>query len=151
MKLYFKKCIVLFWAFWWLIAFWTDLVGALAHIGLITKPWAPDTNYPHLVASLKMYPGATLLAPFFYAAIIFGCFISAFLFCRAVLASHKPLDIYLKKVDLAFIFSLLFWFAFCLADQLVMKFDLEENHMVQAGFEFLSYLSLYLLPNHHTK
>ena len=29
---------------------------------------------------------------------------------------------------------------------MVMKFDLEENHMVQGGFELLTFSSLYLLP-----
>ena len=150
-KLYFKKSIVLFWTLWWLIALWTDVVGALAHQGLLLKSWAPDANYPHLLQSLKMYPYAEILAPVFYGAIILGCFISSAFFCRASFSLTKPPSIWLKRADLAFITSLCLWFAFCIADQMVMKFDLEENHMVQAGFEFLSYLSLYLLPNSDNK
>lgn len=147
----FKKLIIVFWTIWWLVALWTDAVGVLAHMGLLKKTWAPDTNYPFLVDSLKMYPVSPWFTRFLYGGIIFWSFLSTLAFCRATLSLTKPHDYWMKQADLAFMISLTFWLAFFIGDQFVMKFSLEENHMVQGGFQWLTYLSLYLLPNDETK
>ncbi|MDD3265851.1 MAG: hypothetical protein PHC75_01555 [Burkholderiales bacterium] len=145
MQILFKRIIVIFWALWWLIALWTDVVGAVAHLGYVTASWAPDNNYPFLVKSLAMYNVPTSLPAFFYAGINIFSFICVVLFGRAVFALNK--SNWLEKANIAFIFSLSYWFMFFLADQLIMNFDLEQNHMVQGGFQLLCYLTLYILPN----
>ncbi|KTC94613.1 hypothetical protein [Legionella erythra] len=147
----FKKLIILFWFFWWLIAFWTDIVGVLAHNGWLIKTWAPDANYPFLVESLKMYPVPAWVPQWSFAGIILWSLLSTLAFGWAALALFKPDARWRRRADWAFIISLCYWLAFFLADQLVMKFDLEENHMVQGGFELLTYLSLYLLPEAQTQ
>lgn len=143
----FKKCIVVFWAAWWFIALWTDVVGALAHFGFLKATWAPDLNYPFLAESLKMYHVPAWLVNMFFAGIIAWSFLATSTFIYASLALHKSRAIWMQRAQTAFIISLLYWLAFFLADQIVMKFDLEENHMVQGGFMLLSYLALYLLPD----
>ncbi|MEP3278328.1 MAG: hypothetical protein ABJN26_00090 [Stappiaceae bacterium] len=50
-------------------------------------------------------------------------------------------------MDSAFIISLGLWFAFFLADQIFLKFDLEQNHMVQGGFQLLCFFALYVLTD----
>lgn len=141
----FKKIIIIFWALWWIIALWTDLIGVLAHNGWLVKTWAPDSNYPFLIASLKMYNPPDWLAPVSFAGIILWSLLSTLAFCWAALGLGRP-D-WRHRADWAFIISISYWLAFFLADQMVMKFDLEQNHMVQAGFELLTYLTLYLLPS----
>lgn len=142
----FKKIIILFWTLWWLIALWTDVVGILAHNGLLQKSWAPDTNYPFLVESLKMYAVPVWFPQVCMAAILLWSLVSTLAFCRASFSLNKSSTVWMPRADLAFIISITYWFAFFLADQAVMKFDLEENHMVQGGFQLLSYLTLYLIP-----
>ena len=56
-------------------------------------------------------------------------------------------DKWYTNVNMAFIFSMVYWMLFFLADQIVMNYDLEQNHMVQGGFELLSYLAIHLLPD----
>lgn len=146
-NLFFKKLIVVFWALWWLIAFWTDVVGGLAHLNLVHASWAPDTNFPFLVSTLKMYSAPLWFSWIAFVGIILWSAASAFLFLAASLSFNQAPDIWLKRARVAFIVSLSYWLAFFLADQMVMKFDLEENHMVQGGFELLTFLSLYLLPD----
>lgn len=146
-NLFFKKDLVLFWAIWWLIAFWTDVVGGLAHLGYLQAAWAPDSNYPFLVDSLKMYNAPGWLITFFFIGILLWSLLSALAFCWASLALGKSPAIWMSRARAAFIISLSFWLAFFLADQLIMKFDLEENHMVQGGFELLCFLTMYLLPS----
>lgn len=144
---YFKKIILLFWALWWLIALWTDLVGALAHLGFLQKSWAPDINYPFLVQSLGIYPLPLWFPAFLFSTILFYLVLICLAFLWATLALAKQEAIWRKRADIAFILSLSFWFAFFLGDQFIMKYDLEQNHMVQGGLQLLSYLCLYCLPS----
>jgi hypothetical protein len=144
---FFKKSIIIFWTLWWLIAFWTDIVGALAHHNVLQATWAPDTNYPFLAASLKMYHVPEWFTELLFAAIILWSLATTIAFCWACVALNKAHTIWMKRMQTAFILSLSFWMAFFLADQVVMKFDLEENHMVQGGFQFLTFLAMYLLPD----
>lgn len=142
----FKKIIIIFWFLWWLIALWTDVTGGLAHLGLLKASWAPDGNYPFLKESLKMYSLPDWIPVFLFISIILCSLISTGLFFRVCLSLRHDKSLWMKRADTAFIFSLTFWLAFFLADQCVMKFDLEENHMVQGGFQLLTYLALYCLP-----
>lgn len=146
----FKKLIVVFWTFWWLIAFWTDIVGALAHIKFISASWAPDKNFPLLVESLDMYGMPSWVPALLFICILVLSFISAIsagLFCWASWALVHKRDIWMQRAEIAFIVSLTYWLAFFIADQFVMKFALEQNHMVQGGFQLLTFMALYLLPD----
>lgn len=142
----FKKIIIVYWTAWWLIALWTDFVGVFAHYGLLIKSWAPDTNLAFLIDSLKMYPLPASAPLLFFMCILLASFLSAASFIWVCASLHEEEKQWLPKADIAFLISLSFWLAFFLADQLVMKYDLEANHMVQGGFQLLTYLMLYLLP-----
>ncbi len=145
----FKKITVIFWTVWLAIMLWTDVIGGLAQLGWLHRAWAPNTNYPFLVASLAMYSPPAWLPAVFYGGIMLWELLATWLFLRASLAllCKKPLHIWLAYATHAYIFSILLWFAFFIADQLVMKFDLEANHMVQGGMMLLTFLALYLLPH----
>ncbi|KTD47552.1 hypothetical protein [Legionella quateirensis] len=143
---WFKKTIIIFWTLWWILTFWTDFIGMFAHLQLIKESWAPDANYPFLVESLKMYQVPALVPQLCFAGIMIWSFISSLAFIWTCLAMNQETERWMKRADTAFIISLSFWLAMFLADQLIMKFDLEENHMVQGGFQLLTYLALYILP-----
>ena len=142
----FNKTLIVFWAFWWLIAFWTDIVGGFAHLGILKASWAPDSNYPFLVSTLKMYQVPSVIPFIFFILILTWSLISTLVFFWASFALSQPREVWIARTRTAYIISLSFWLAFFLADQLVMKFDLEENHMVQGGFELLTFFALYILP-----
>jgi len=146
-KLGFKQIIILFWTAWWLIALWTDVVGGLSHLQWMHVSWANDANYIFLVQSLQMYHVPRWLPPLLFSGIIVWSFFSFVLFAWASLGVGLDRTPWMRRVDAAFGVSLCFWLAFFLADQWVLKFDLEENHMVQGGFELLTYLALYCLPD----
>lgn len=146
-----KKIIIIYWTFWWLIALWTDLVGGLAHYGLLMKSWAPDTNLPFLIDALKMYPLPSLAPFLLFICILFGSFLATASFLWVSLSLHHDEAIWMRRADVAFLISLSFWLAFFLADQIIMNYDLEANHMIQGGFQWLTYLVLYLLPCENPK
>lgn len=144
----FKKIVIFFWAIWWLIALWTDLVGGLAHLDILKKSWAPDLNYPFLEASLKMYSAPEGIIASLFIAILAWSLLSTLAFLWAALGTlTKNTKVWMQRAQVAFTISLTYWLAFFIADQLVMKYDLEQNHMVQGGFQLLTFLALYCLPN----
>ena len=142
----FKRAIVLFWALWWLLAFLTDLLGALKETGVIAAPWLPHSNYPCLVESLAPYGMPAWLPPLLFAGIIAWALLSAILLGLAAATPTHPQDRWQRRVNAAFVVSLGLWLAFFLADQIVMKFELEVNHMVQGGFQLLCLMAIHLLP-----
>ncbi len=144
-NLFLKRALILFWGIWWFIAFLTDVIGGLYHLQIITTSWFPNTNYLFLVESLQKYYAPAWLPAILYAGIILLSGISTALFISAVINFRKPS--WLSHASTAFIFSICYWLIFFLADQLLMNFSLEENHMVQGGFELLCYLAICLLPH----
>ena len=147
----FKKIIILFWTFWWLIALWTDVVGGLVHWHGLQVSWANDDNYVFLVQSLQMYAVPAWVPAVCYFGIMAWSGLSVVLFAWSSVGLGLKNSIWMRRADLAFTVSLSFWLAFFVMDQLLLKFALEQNHMVQGGFELLTYLALYSLPDESAK
>jgi hypothetical protein len=146
----FKRLILLFWALWWLLAFLTDLIGGLKEIGVVAASWLPHSNYPDLVESLAPYDTPGWLPPVLFVGIVAWSLLSTLLFAIAASTPRQPAERWRRRLNRAFIVSLGLWLAFFLADQVVMKFGFEENHMVQGGFQLLTFLAIYLLPEENS-
>lgn len=142
-----KKITIIFWTLWWLIALWTDIVGALTHFKMLHVSWAPDTNYLNLEQSLLMYNVSSWLPFVLFIGILLCSAIATAFFFWASLGLRCDYKVWLKRANRAHIIALIYWLLFFLADQMVMKFDFEQNHMVQGGFQLLTFYLLYLLPN----
>lgn len=142
----FKKTIIVFWAIWWLIILWTDSVSAAAHLGVLNASWAPD-KYTYFASTLNMYHVPAWFPAFLYVCILIWAFFTVITFMWACFSLNKNKTVWLYRANIAFIISLVFWFAFLIADQIIMRYDIEQIHIVQGGFQLLSFLSLYLLPD----
>jgi hypothetical protein len=141
-----KKCIVLFWALWWSIALLTDIFSGLKQLNLYSASWILNNNYPFLVQSLQQYSAPGWLPALLFMLIIIWCFISASAFWIAACTS-KDNPQWTSRVNAAFVISLLLWLAFFIGDQIIRDYVVEQNHMVQGGFQLLTFIALYCLPN----
>lgn len=143
----FKRAILVFWALWWLVAFLTDVLGGLQKIGVIGATGLPLTNYSFLVKSLAMYHVPGWLPAVFFVGIVAWSGLSTLLFALAAATPPQPAARWRQRMNTAFILSLGLWLVFFLADQVILNFDLEENHMVQGGFQLLTFMAMYVLPD----
>lgn len=136
---YFKKLLIIFWGVWWLSALWTDVVGGLAYLGVLQAEWAPAKNYPFLVESLKMYPLYSWIPTVLFMGIIvwMSLIVGYFLVTILAIATKKP---FWRLANQSFAISMGLWLAFLLADQMIMNYQLEANHMVQACFQLLCWI-----------
>jgi hypothetical protein len=131
-----------YWLAWWSCQLWIDVTGSMRSMGWIDAPWGYLGNYHFLVQSLEIFsvpnwfPGLLLLIIIIWLAII------CLLFLLATINLIRVGDRWIFWTNHAFICSFLLWMAFFIADQLVLHFDVEQNHMVQASFEFLCFLFL---------
>ena len=143
----FKRLLLVFWTLWWLVAFLTDFIEALQEIDVIPATGLPLTNYPFLVKSLAPYHVPAFLPPVLYVGIITWSLLSTLLFALAAMTPLQPATRWWHRANMAFIVSLGLWLTFFLADQIILNFDLEQNHMVQGGFQLLTFVAIHLLPD----
>ena len=94
-----------------------------------------------------MYHVSPVLPAFLYLGILTWVSVILIMFLWASLGINKDQKIWQARANIAFITSLVLWFAFMIADQIIMRYDIEQIHMMQGGFQFLSFLALYLLPD----
>ena len=147
MRIFFKQGLVGFWFLWWAFAFLTDFIGGLELLGVTSTNWFDGHNYPFLEKTLEPFGATSSVDVALFVGIILWALLSAGLFLIALLTPYAQKDLWMKRADLAYIVSLGLWLAFFLATQVVMNFDLEENLMVQGGFQLLCYLTIYILPD----
>lgn len=101
-------------------------------LGWFSENWLPHSNYPYLVKTIALYDPPRFLARLLFAGIICWLFLSTVFFVRAVFSSTLRRDV---------------WLALFSADQIVMQFGLEQNHMVQTGFQLPTFLAIHTLPD----
>lgn len=142
----FKQMTVFTWALWWSIALATDFTEALQDFGWLQLRWHAE-NYPFLVTTLSKYGLPEWVSLVCYVGIILWMIGLTILFWRAAITPYAQRATWLSRVNLAFTVGLGLWFAFYLADQLVLDFSLEQNHMVQGNAMFISFIALYVLPD----
>lgn len=136
----FCKFLPFYWLFWWATALWTDVTGAMKVVGLIDAKWAYADNYHFLVKSLHMYSIPSWLPAVFLILIIMSLAAVTAVFAMACYLQIKQRPQWETWTVYAFMLSLCLWMGFFIADQLIMNFDLEQNHMVQGGFEMLCFI-----------
>ncbi|MEQ8781815.1 MAG: hypothetical protein RIE06_19300 [Roseibium album] len=104
--IFFKRTLMLFWVLWWLVAFLTDLGGAMLQLGWFSENWLPHSIYPYLVKTIALYDPRQFLARLLFAGIICWLFLSTAFFVRAVFTSTLRRDVWIARVNSAFINSL---------------------------------------------
>lgn len=143
----FKRLIVVTWALWWVIAFLTDFLGAMQDLGWFGLVWLQTGNYPAIVQAIGPFGAPSWLAITLFAGVIVWSFLSALFLSVAAIMPARPGRYWMAWVNAGFIISLAEWFAFLIADQIVQEYDLEGNHMEQAGVQLLCFIALHLLPD----
>lgn len=147
----FCRFLPVYWMLWWGSALWTDVTGALKVLGWLDAKWAFADNYKFLVKSLQLYPIPHWLPAIFLVSIIIWIAVATASFAIAVYYQIKQRPQWQEWTSYAFIVSLGLWMAFFIADQMIMNFDLEQNHMVQASFEMLCFIFFVMITEYHSE
>ena len=124
-----KLAILAFWAAWFAIVFLTNLFGALRTAGILAPEWKfASKNYEMVQKAVSVYSPPPWVARYLFLGVLAWQFTAAGLFAWALQASSRSGAIALPQVDMAFASGILLWAAFMIADEITIKYAMEQPH-----------------------
>jgi len=145
--LFLKLAILAFWAAWFAIVFLTNLFGALRAAGILPPEWKfASKNYEMVQKAVSIYGPPAWIARFLFAGVLAWQFLAACLFAWALQASVVAGTIAMTSADLAFTTGILLWAAFMIADEITIKYAMEQPHELLFIAQVACVLALHSLP-----
>jgi hypothetical protein len=124
-----KLAILAFWAAWFAIVFLTNLFGALRAAGVLAPEWKfASKNYEMVQKAVSIYSAPTWVARFLFLGVLAWQFTASCLFAWALQASARLGAVAMPQVDTAFAAGILLWAAFMIADEITIKYAMEQPH-----------------------
>jgi hypothetical protein len=124
-----KLAILAFWAAWFAIVFLTNLFGALRAAGTLPPEWKfASKNYEWVQKAVSIFSPPPWVARFLFLGVLAWQFVAACLFAWALQASLQLGAIAAAQADIAFAAGILLWAAFMIADEITLKYAMEQPH-----------------------
>ena len=137
--MYFLKLgLLLAWAAWFSIVTLTNVFSALKATGVLGPSWRfASKNYPMVVKAVSIYDSPPWLPKLLFLGVVAWQALAATFFWYALAASGAAGIIDAAAVNLAFGTGMLLWMAFMIADEITIKYGMEQPHellfIAQAG------------------
>ena len=124
-----KIALLLFWAAWFSIVFATNLASALKASGMLPLSWkfAPK-NYEMVRKAVSVYSAPAWLPRLLFLGVLAWQLVAALLFWSALAVSGGAGVPDLALVNAACGAGILLWAAFMIADEVTIKYALEQPH-----------------------
>ena len=124
-----KLAIVAFWAAWFAIVFLTNLFDLLRAAGVLPAEWKfASRNYQMVQKAVSLYEPPPWVARVLFLGVLAWQFLATCLFAWALQASVRSGSLAMAPVDRAFAAGILLWAAFMLADEITIKYAMEQPH-----------------------
>jgi hypothetical protein len=124
-----KLAILAFWAAWFAIVFLTNLFGALKAAGSLPPEWKfASKNYELVQKAVSIYEPPAWVPRLLFLGVLAWQFLAACLFAWALLASVQVGAIAATPTQVAFGAGILLWAAFMIADEITIKYAMEQPH-----------------------
>ena len=128
--MYFLKLgLLFFWAAWFTIVTATNVTSALKAMGVLGPSWRfASKNYPMVVKAVSLYDAPAWLPKLLFMGVLAWQGLAAALFWYALAASGAAGVIAAAPVNAAFAAGILLWGAFMIADEITIKYAMEQPH-----------------------
>ncbi|HTU93159.1 MAG TPA: hypothetical protein VMF69_23975 [Gemmataceae bacterium] len=141
-----KRLLLLFWAVWLSVVFFSNLADAGKGLGLLGESWAfASGNWKLIQETTARYKFPPAVNAILFACVILWEGAAAVLFWRAGW-SFRGRSSAGKAVYWAFTISLLLWGAFLIADEIFLVYPLESTHLRLFVAHLATLLAVELLP-----
>jgi hypothetical protein len=141
-----KLALLAFWAAWFAIVFLTNLFGALRAAGVLAPGWKfASKNYEMVRKAVSLYGPPDWVARFLFLGVLAWQFAAMCLFAWALQASFAQGAIALPQADAAFAAGIMLWAAFMIADEITIKYAMEQPHELLFIAQVASLLVMHLL------
>ena len=145
-SLHFLKLAVLaFWGAWFTIVCATNLFGALKAAGKLPPEWKfASKNYEMVVKAVSLYRAPAWVPKLLFAGVIAWQFGAAALFWYALASSGAAGSLDMAAVNAACAAGILLWAAFMVADEITLKYAMEQPHELLFIAQLASLLVMHL-------
>ena len=141
-----KLGLLLFWAAWFSVVFATNLASAMKAAGLLGPSWRfASKNYLLVVKAVSLYEAPAWVAKLLFLGVLAWQLIAAALFWYALASSGGAGIVHMHAADAAFAAGILLWAAFMIADEITIRYAMEQPHELLFIAQLASLLVMHLL------
>lgn len=127
--LFLKLAILAFWAAWFTIVFATNLFGALKAAEKLPAEWKfASKNYELVVKAVSLYEAPAWVPWLLFLGVMAWQLGAAALFWYALASSGSAGVLDMVAVNAACGAGILLWAAFMIADEITLKYGMEQPH-----------------------
>ena len=124
-----KLALLFFWAAWFSIVTVTNACSALKAVGVLGPSWRfASKNYPMVVKAVSLYDAPAWLPKLLFLGVVAWQALAAALFWYALAQSGAAGIVDMAAVNLACASGILLWGAFMIADEITIKYAMEQPH-----------------------
>ena len=144
--LFLKLAILAFWAAWFTIVLATNLFGALRAAGRLPAEWKfASKNYELVVKAVSLYEAPAWVPRLLFAGVMAWQLGTAALFWYALASSCAEGVLDMAAVNAACGAGILLWAAFMVADEITLKYAMEQPHELLFIAQLASLLAMHLI------
>jgi ubiquinone/menaquinone biosynthesis C-methylase UbiE len=141
-----KRILLIFWAIWFSVVFFSNLADALKGLALLPDTWAfASGNFKFIKETTARYGTSGFVNGVLFAGVIVWEGIASVLFWRAGWA-FQGRNSANKALYLAFTASLLLWGAFLIADEIFIAYPVAGTHLRLFVAQLVTLMAIELLP-----
>ena len=124
-----KLALLFFWGAWFSIVFATNLASAMKAAGWLGPSWKfASKNYLLVVKAVSLYEAPAWLPRLLFLGVLAWQLTAAALFWYALAASGGLGVIAMDAANAAFAAGILLWAAFMVADEITIRYAMEQPH-----------------------
>lgn len=133
-----KLALLFFWALWFSIVFLTNVFSAMKAAGRLPPSWKfASKNYEMVAKAVSLYQAPAWVPRLLFLGVVAWQLVAAALFWYALADT--------TVVNAAFGAGILLFAAFMIADELTMKYAMEQPHELLFIAQLASLLAMHLL------
>jgi hypothetical protein len=141
-----KLALLLFWASWFSIVFLTNVLGAMRAAGMVEPSWKfASKNYEMVAKAVSIYGAPPWVPRLLFLGVVAWQLCAAVLFWYALAASGGSGVLQVDAANAAYATGILLWAAFMIADEITIKYAMEQPHELLFIAQAASLLVMHLL------
>lgn len=145
---YFKLALIVFWGWWYLIAFATNLCESFQGLGVLPKTWPfASGNLRGVIQATKTCSTSKSLPWLLFSGVLSCQLLAACLFGWGIISSVSAGSFNSAATNAAFLVGMGLWAAFMLADETLKQYDVEHSHVLFFIAQLVSFVALHVLPS----
>ena len=141
-----KLALLFFWALWFSIVFLTNVFSAMKAAGRLPPSWKfASKNYGMVVKAVSLYGAAPWVPRLLFLGVVAWQLVAAALFWYALVSSGAAGVLDMAAVNAACAAGILLWAAFMIADEVTLKYAMEQPHELLFVAQLASLVVMHLL------